>query len=230
MALYYKVSAESDPSLIGVNNFGVQAEILRDKFFEPENYDELLECLGNSGFRKNQGSEQEWNFDIERVELKKKAVLTDFLRFSPGLMDANFLVSDKVRNLLLTNIVRGVQFYKTKVYARGEIIPYSMMYVKSIKKREIDFSISEYRIGNKIRGYSSVSFLDEEQFSQTFEKNLNMQPIVIGVIGDKSSMPKVVSHFGILYISSEIKDCFEKSRISGIKLGTPIELKMMSKK
>lgn len=216
MCRYYILDPEADPSVIGVDNFDVQAHIDRSTFKNKKNFDYLVKCLGSNYFWENSVEAKKLELNVENVCLAYKAIATDFMRFSPGLMNTYFLVSEKIKKTVAGFKNQDVVFFDTVIYLDSEILQYSLMYVESLSKDNIDYKASIFTTGDEFTGESVVkidSYEDELKLKKT---DYEISPKVIK-LRDNSHSNKDIFKFGArVFISHRLKSAIEEKGSSGV--------------
>jgi len=99
---YYQLRESVDKKVVGVNDGGGQAKMIDKKW----NKDELDRYVNDYLFgiwdliAKIRKGEQVIPPKLDYVQLRPKAILTDFLTFSEPYAGGNYLISQKVESIL----------------------------------------------------------------------------------------------------------------------------------
>lgn len=104
---YYILRGSSDPSVLG-NTTGIkQADIKRNGFLNPEEFDRVIKDLGTNHYWEVRDLVPHSKYDVQYVEMMPKSKVTEFLRFGPFLYNCPFMISEKVIQILAQHLTSG---------------------------------------------------------------------------------------------------------------------------
>lgn len=161
-SLYYELSKPWEPELIGVKDGLSQATVFDKGFTNKQYYKEFIRVFANPNhFSQEEAMAAE--FDLESVKLKKGAVLTDFLWFSPMRY---CLVSNRVYNIITKYDLGNHRFFNAHVEdVKGNGIKgYRFLYQEILDWDIIDFPNCEFVKGNDYDGYKNILIKSKDDF------------------------------------------------------------------
>jgi hypothetical protein len=145
--IFYLLRGSSDPAVLG-NKSGIkQADIRREGFRNPKEYDRLLSDLGSIRYWEIRDSISTLVYDVLHVELFGPSRLTDFLRYGPSLINCRFMISEKVERVLNNYKLFGVSTFPAQVVEKGQKFNYKLCHVQPMPHSMIDFKQSTFYLG-----------------------------------------------------------------------------------
>ncbi len=166
---YYILRTESDPKILGVNDLD-QAVIDKECFRDEREYEKIMTILGSPAYWTHEGDISDLDFCL-CVKLRKRAKMTDFLQFTPMLIDCPFIVSKAVKSLLLTFNLYGVTFWPAEVVQGGERHDFFLVHFSDVGDGIIDFSRSSFYPGAAFRDKNLLKFTDKSEKDLFINKN-----------------------------------------------------------
>jgi hypothetical protein len=212
-SLYYELSKPWEPELIGVKDGLSQATVFDKGFTNKQYYKEFIRVFANPNhFSQEEAMAAE--FELESVKLKKGAILTDFLWFSPM---SYCLVSNKVYNIITKYDLGNHRFFNAHVEdVKGKIIEgYKFFYIPSIHQTHINFRASEFIAGNDYDGYKHIEINSSDDLFSV-DGFLKVKKVSLNNEANDLDMFKVKLPIGTL-ISEDLYKELVAINVSGIK-------------
>ena len=216
---FYKIRKSWEPRVIGVKDGMAQAELIKDKFQNKSNYTDYSDYFLNFD-RDNYLSITKFpsfRINLEYLELRRDAKLTDFVWFAPGISH-NVLISKKVQELLKKFTIPPYELYNASLHDGAKIISdYKFFYCPSFNFDVVEFNLSQFSTGSKKLGKTEVKINSQEEL-RSFNKPLNRDKIVL-----KQGFNSQLDYFDLLILSEQVisEDMyneFQKLKISGLEI------------
>ena len=214
---YYILRMESDPAILGVQDLD-QAIIDKKCFQDEKEYDKLMAILGSNDYWNHIGEIADFDFSLQCARLKKRAKLTDFLNFTPHLMNCPFLISKAVKELFSAFNLYGVNFWPANVMKGDERFGFYLVHFTDVGDGVIDFSKSTFYSGNA-QGKKLLKFNDKSAKDMFVETNMIIKydKIVLN-----NSLARSLDLFQLpnsqIIVSTPLKDKLDAGGYSGVKL------------
>jgi hypothetical protein len=218
MVQYYLIAPETDPSVIGMKNFQTQAIIERDSFEDKNNYDYLVKCLGSNYYWEQCIDAKDLDVNVERVDVHPDARITDFMRFSPGLIHTYFMVSERIKKIIERISKQGVMFFDTILCYESCVLEYSLMFVESLDKTFIDYEGSIFTTGDEFTGKSIVKITSPEDEVELSKTNYDLSPVVIKFKNPDHFNKDIFNLSGEIFVSDRLMNELSNNQASGVKL------------
>lgn len=222
---YYQLKESINKKVIGVNDGGVQARMIDSKW----DHDELNRYVNEYLFgiwdvvAKIWKGEQVIPPTLDYIQLRPKAILTDFLTFSEPYAGGNYLISQKVKSILKVHHL-DYRFYPVTSLWQFEkaIHGYSNLHLIPLNSRQaLDFEKSEFFYGSKLIGkkFRYPKSYDEYYKISREERLLLFESLHFNssIIGDRD-MFSIDLAASIIFISERLKTAFEFEEVSGINI------------
>lgn len=222
---YYLLRDSSDKKIIGVNDGGAQAMLLGEKWNkeELERYEnEYLFGIWETVAKIRKG-EKITPPKLEYLELRRKALLTDFLTYSDAYAGGDHLISKKVEKILSNHNVNCRIYHDVGLYQSGKSIDgYSNLHLIPLdSKNVVNFPESICFNGSELAGktyrypksYEEFIKINQEGRLLKFESvNLNWE--IVGNL-DLFCLDLAVSN---IFISERLKTSFNNGEVSGLNI------------
>lgn len=215
---YFIIRSESDPELIGVTNGIKQADILREGFENPENYDHLMSNLGSRNYWNIKHLIPQMRFKLECVKLLPEAIRTDFLMFGPALIGAPFLISAKVSRILDDCKLHNTRRFPANVLDQeGSTHPYELLYQETMNDSVVDFGKSIYYTGSSLTGRKHVRFASSEEKEDFAEENFDLKYEELHLNDEfDQSLDLFLIRNGARVISGRLRNKLEEAKATGL--------------
>ena len=215
MTKFYKVAVVSDREIVGfLNEAACQTEITVDSFTDLESYNYMMKYLGSNYFWEKEIETKELCINIENVDIYPSAKLTDFLRYFPALMHTNYMVSEKVKNIIQKYLFDHIVFWDVKVTSKKEQFSYSLMYIEPIDHSEINYTESIFYTGNLFARQEVVfsSYNEEKKYREKHHT------LTMGVLklSNKSGIKDIYLIDGAIYLSENLVNELNNSHATGV--------------
>lgn len=162
MEEHYELKYPVEPEIVGVRDGMSQAVVFEQGFENKTYYKEFMRVFADPNHYSHDEA-MGATLKLECVKLKKRALVTDFLRFSPM---SYVLVSRKVYDIFGRYNLGSHRFFDARlVDATGKAIDnYFFFYIRPLDWNVIDFPGTEFKKGNAYDGYEQVSVTSLEEF------------------------------------------------------------------
>lgn len=217
MSAYYLIVPVSDPQVTGVDDFGVQVHINETNFSDKSKYSRLIHELGSSHFWENNISIEKLDLEVEAVELVPGAKVTDFMRFSPGLIRTNFIVSEMVKKIISSQADHLVYFFDTVLLGNSTRYRYALMYVECLDFLDVDLNHTNFVSGDMVLGYAKHQITSREDF-MSFSNTPDATVTNLELKPDLVIRPDILTFMGKLYVSEKLAQALLENNVSGIKI------------
>lgn len=222
--IYFRFRLAWEPEIIGVNNGITQVEL-----------DPLDVTTNNlTDFSVNYWKTQKFDpdFPIKPIaKMLKKAKFTDFIRFSPFVMDFHFMISDRLEKIFTKMNMQPYNLYPVKLCAsNGDLVVdrnYSLFQCKFLDFGVVDFEKSLFirtvvtRPGDPHK-WNEVSINSEEEYKKA-PVLTEIGKLVLNENFD-STLDFVYLRAGDMYVSKKLKEKIEALNITGCEFFTFPEL------
>ena len=215
---YFLLDAVSDPFIIGVENYDVQAEILPSHFSDKSDYDNLIRLLGSNYFWENSRTIKDCELKVDALELKQGARLLDFLRFSPGLINTKFAVSNPVRELISSFQCTHTFFLDSILLANGDKFSYSLLYIESLDRKFLNYSKTVFAIGDRVMGFEVQKLDSEETELECSKQYYDLTVLEVSLDDSFEFKPDIFSLYGKIFISRSLAFSFVEQSFTGMEL------------
>jgi hypothetical protein len=202
---YYICDKPWESEILGITDGLSQAKVDEKGFKNKNNFETFKHSFGSPLKRVDDQEAFEIDFDLECVQLKKRAKITDFLWFSPMRY---FLISSRLRPILSDFNLHDHRYFNAHVTNGSDYYEYHFMYMRHVGFETMDFPKCEFYIGNSFNGYQTIHFdsFDELKKSKDFPEDMFKTRLLADPI-----------------VSERLKKRLEDEKISGIKF-KPIEI------
>lgn len=211
----------SNPKIIGVENGIAQAEIIGSKFETKGLYEKISGFFQGADYWSRESFIPDFQVKLEYVKLYKKAILTDFLSFSPHLMACPFMINKKVIDIFSRFEIQKHFLYSMKLYDSTKCIDsYSLFYCPLLGYDVVDFKESEFVRKIGILDIKDIDISSFEDFKTKMEEHslLEAKKLVLNEKFNKKLDFFKVRVLGGMYISERLKKALEEARIKGINI------------
>jgi hypothetical protein len=216
---YFILRGSSDPEVLG-NQTGIkQADIKREGFRDPAEYDRLVADLGTNRYWQIRDSVAQGNYDVQHVKLFGKSKLTDFLQFGPFLIRCPFMISEAVHHIMTKYHICSATTFPARVERQnGEIHKYRLLYLEPMPLAMVDFSQSTYFNNDYPAGMVPLAFDGEDEFAGALARGVRVRSESIVLKPEFSSVDMFQLHDAIV-VSGRLKMDLEANHAtSGIHL------------
>lgn len=217
---YYIIRGSSDPVVLGNKTGFKQADINRDGFTDPVEYDRIQADLGSNRYWEIRDSIPLGGYDIQCVDLLKGSNLTDFLRFGPFLFNCPFMISTGVDRVIAGHKNSGVTTFQARVRRKdGEFVDYKLLHIVPMPLEMIDFSNSSFYIGDDLTGREALLVENGEQLRAMLENGKRVKVEEVRLKSTFSSLDLFALHNGEVVVSERLKAALETKKLtSGVNL------------
>jgi hypothetical protein len=227
---YYFIRQPSDKKIVGINDGSVQAEIVESKWRNKKELKRYIEqyILGifDSLDRMEKGEVIQPPV-LEHIKVRPQSILTDFLTFSEAYAGGEYLVSEKVREILKMHHINCRFYDKVGLFHKDRKIEgYSNLHLFPLKSRDaISFEQSVFFTGQKLTGktFRYAKNFDEFKALQEEGKLLKYEELALNnpVIGNSDMF--IFDTHPRIYVSERLKEAMETAGVTGIKYHEPDE-------
>lgn len=212
MADYYELIEPWEPELIGVKDGLGQATVSENGFKNKKFYKEFIRVFANPNYFSFEDA-MSVQFELECVKMRRGAILTDFISFSPM---SYCLVSNKLFTILRKYNLGKHRFFKAIIEdLNGKLIEgYFFFYLEVLDWHIIDFPHCEFVKGNSHDGYSDVSIKTKDEFLR--DRFVQLKKISISGMPQNDDIFSIRLPVGKL-ISSRLHQELSSLSITGIK-------------
>ena len=236
---FKQIDTDNTPKVIGVKNGVYQVELN-----EEENFKEIsnlkLESIFNQTDINTLIENQNNIFDIESIFLKgiliRKAKQTDLMNFSPAFLGFEYIISDKMKSLL----IRSTEYSKSLKFLEVNIENTScknyLMFVPFIPISEVIFdkSIIYTRKNRNFSIEEGITFDKEYLDIKSYSDFINL-PFSIHNDWEKIVLPLKYKNRNILniqscsklFFSEEVVENIEQCKLSNIRIIDKIDLEFV---
>ncbi len=148
----------------------IQGVMDKAGFSDESEFDKISNILGSNEYWNHVNEIEDFEFSLQCMRLKKRAKLTDFLQFSPKLMNCPFLISTAVKELLSSFNLYGAKFWPATVVQSAERVDFHLPHFNSVGDEVIDFSKSTFYSGS-VLSKKMLKFHDAVEKKVFSEKN-----------------------------------------------------------
>lgn len=217
---YYGVDLTSDPKVIGVKNGLYQAEISKENFKNYQEYERTMNFFLHSNYWKHENVVPDFDIELKKVRLLKKAMITDFMGYSQYLVGIPFLISKRVADIFEHFKIQQNYLYRVELYTyQGKEVemPYYLFYCPFLGFDTIDYKNSVLYSGDELLGdkqYHTIHSLEEyndlldetpfihfEKLTIVPEKELNLYQLRTGGIFVSNALREAMDLEGLTGIT-----------------------------
>ena len=152
---YYQLKHAIEPEKIGVLDGMAQVELVRSRFVNKKSYDDYLNYFMDYSAKgyENILKFPEQDVVLEHLRPRKKAILSDYLCFSPANVN-KFLISNKLQKIIQQFKLPPYRLYDATVFVgKKENKDYKFLYLPVFDMSVVNFSKSvfskEDKFGNR---------------------------------------------------------------------------------
>lgn len=227
---YYFIRQPSDKKIVGVNDGAAQAEIIESKCKNKKElkryYDEyVLDIAGM--WEKIKNGEVLLPPTLEYIKVRPQAIITDFLTFSEAYAGGEYLISEKVRNIIgnfniSCRIYDPIGLYhkdkKVEGYCNLHLLPLE-------SETAFNFGRSTFYTGSRFLGKTF-------RYANSFEEYLALRKEA-GIVNyevlalNKSSIGDLdmfnFDYHPRIYVSERLKTALESAGVTSIQFLEPNE-------
>lgn len=221
--MFYNIELASDPKIIGVKN-GIYQVILDQKAYDKKVYNELESLFIKNDFTaKQEYPEVNFRFYFKELKSTKK---TNFMRFSPFIKHARFLINKDVVNIFKKFNIQRYKLFETVIYdSSGEHQDnsYSLFYSVLLDWEIIDFTKTVFVSGGF--GKNPIiehSFADEVEM-KNFKGITNVKILSLSKKFD-CSLDFFHTRLGGLFVSERLKLELERNNMTGINFNNGVQI------
>jgi hypothetical protein len=168
MKRYYLLRTSSDPKEIGVTNGIYQAEVCKTKFENRKLYDNIYNFLGSYDSWSRKGQVPDFPVELQYVKMLRRAMITDFMQYTPSLMDCPFLISEKVKAIWVNFNIQKYYLYKANVITNeNDKLPFHLFYSPAQDYSVINFDKSTFYKGLPGLSKEAVTIKTSEEYINT---------------------------------------------------------------
>lgn len=217
--MYYEIRHAWEPKTIGVRDGLSQVEIKRDSFTTEAEYAQLFDFFDSQKFHQRENKVPNFPINIIKAHLLKNAKITDFMTFRPVLTGCEFIISDKVYEVMKSLKMPECYFYPLRIYSKDEKIgqEFYVFYTPFYSTDLIDFPNSVLYKGNHITGKTYHQIKSREEYREYIPKLIEFEKMVVS---DKnlSNFDYVSMQSGHTFISERFKNIIESEKLTGLNI------------
>ncbi len=228
MKNYKLFSLENNPKIIGVQNGIYQCEILPKKFDNPKKYEQLEKISDKYYYKSEKQRKVGKTAIIEYCELLGRAKITDFISFSPYLAPCQFIVSEKLFNILKNyNLGNYTSFFTVKMFKpKGVRLNenFYMFFQDMLPFSHIDYSKSSIYYGYEaLNNKTYVECKDFNDFHKSNER-LNFEKLILNSNFNNSLDFFSIRGISDFCISEELLSDLKDNNITGYYISNKIKI------
>ncbi len=229
MPKYFLIRRPSDPKVTGIRDGSAQARILRDKFVNKSNFDLYLhyyESGDAASYWQHRLRIPEFSFELEYIQLRDKAFVTDFMSFFPNLFTGGlFLLSRKAFNVVNQFKLGEHRFFDAHVYAGEKKPDYYFLCSAALPYEVICFDNTVFFKGSVTLGKEFFQLKSGEEFERLKETELFGAEKLCFRKSFDSSLDYFTSIVAIpgIFISEALKDAITMEELTGLNILDPRE-------
>lgn len=163
-SMHYQISHNYDPKVIGVKTGLAQIEIKKDSFNNVNDFEKLFDFFHFQKYLDRENKIPNFPILISRAHLLKSAKITDFMTFSPNLLGIDFIISEKVYEIIKKLNMPESYYYPIIIYDKETRIEETcyLFYSPFLNLDLIDFKKSKLYTGFKTtKKYLSIDSPEE---------------------------------------------------------------------
>lgn len=213
---YYELSVSSEPKIIGVRN-GVNQGKIKWKQFKSKSSEKKIIHFFLDKLGESLDKIEPIDFEIEYVEAYKTAKMTDFFIFTPALYGVNFLVSNKVVELLKRFHLPIHTYIPAQIYHKDILYQYYGLYIPQYyTKKALVIEKCVFNKGNNVKK-EFITFKKLEDYLNYKENYLSAEKITFNKTVDTTLDLFQSIFFGYSFLISEkLKMAIEEAGVTGL--------------
>lgn len=225
---YYTIQLSAEPSVIGVNNGVHQAKFDKKNFTSEEDYEKFDSFFYESDYYNQTIDFKKVPVSIKEVNLYAKAKVTDFMGFTPEVPDADFLVNERIKDILSKCKLLKYLLFPTKVKRKNtkENYTYYFFYYPGLDFEKVILEKSELYTREvllngvkdkiyKIKNLEHYKKLNRTLLSPRFSKIC---------LDSKYKKNDCITVAGRMFVSEKLKKMIGDNINSGLEFGDRCEL------
>jgi hypothetical protein len=179
--------------------------------------------------KKSFGSNEYWQIrdkidtiraNLEYVELKPKAKLTDFVEFSPCFYNCPFLISGRVRNVFLNHHLQKHDVFRAAIVDKDKRYDYWLYHFPRMNDDIYNYSKSTFSVyGRRLSDKDLYSFESAERKRNSPKDNYGLGPDTAW-LNEKfdSNLDLFALETGQIIISEKLKISLERLKVTGVNI------------
>lgn len=212
------MSADVDPDIIGIKDGSAQTIIDKKGFLDKKMYENIIKYFGSYDSWMLARNKPDFDVELQCVNLKQFAKITDFMRVAPVLINCPFLVSEKAKKVFNKFKIEKYCFYDARVYTRdGTLLQYFLLYIANLEYSVINFTKSVIFSGLIFKSDNILNINSLKEYeSYVANTNANMR-FAKYVLNDK--FDKSLDMFSLgnkLYVSENMCEEISRLNLTGI--------------
>lgn len=229
MNKYFLIRPSSDPKVIGIRDGSAQAEIIRDKFVNKSHFDLYMNYYDNddeTSYWQHRLKIPEFNIELEHIQLRDRAFLTDFMCFFPNLFNGGrFLLSRRAFKVLNQFKLGNHKFFNAYVYDGRKKIDYYFLCSAGLPYEVINFDNTVFFEGSETLGKKFFQLRSGGEFEKMKEKEIFQVEKLCFREGFDDSLDYFTSIVSIpgIFISEGLKEAIEMENLTGLNILEPTE-------
>jgi hypothetical protein len=227
MKIYYTATDSIEPKVVGVRDGSGQASVNADSFDDIEMYEKMKLFFLKPDSYKNFESLLDFDLVFDRLFLRKKGKITDFISCATPLQGGEFFISEKAKRVLDNFTLPPHNYYPVKevITEKGIYTGFHWLHCSLLSNDYINIKKSTFVVRNRNMDFEQIAFNNYAEYhahdkSPTFTKIALQQnfPWQLDWINFRVS--------SYLFISEALKYAIESNGLTGLDIGKKIDIGM----